>query len=86
MRAFYEQSFHKRFYNFYELQGKDFAKSYKICYVVVNLLRKIIKYVCVALPRGDEIYSHSGDDGRKDPPVPIPNTEVKLSNAESTCG
>ena len=31
-----------------------------------------------------KIYNHSGDDGRKDPPVPIPNTEVKLSNAEST--
>ena len=29
-------------------------------------------------------YNHSGDNGRKDPPVPIPNTEVKLSNAEST--
>ena len=31
------------------------------------------------------IYNHSGDNGRKDPPVPIPNTEVKLSRAESTC-
>ena len=29
-------------------------------------------------------YNHSGDNGRKDPPVPIPNTEVKLSYAEST--
>ena len=27
---------------------------------------------------------HSGDDSREDPPVPIPNTEVKLSYAEST--
>ena len=25
-----------------------------------------------------------GDDSREDPPVPIPNTEVKLSRAEST--
>ena len=25
-----------------------------------------------------------GDDSREDPPVPIPNTEVKLSYAEST--
>ena len=25
-----------------------------------------------------------GDDGKKDPPVPIPNTEVKLSGAEDT--
>ena len=29
-------------------------------------------------------YNHSGDYGRKVPPVPIPNTEVKLSYAEST--
>ena len=29
-------------------------------------------------------YNDSGDNGRKDPPVPIPNTEVKLSYAEST--
>ena len=27
---------------------------------------------------------HVGDDSREDPPVPIPNTEVKLSYAEST--
>lgn len=25
-----------------------------------------------------------GDDGKKDTPVPIPNTEVKLLNAESS--
>ena len=29
--------------------------------------------------------SHSGDDGGEDPPVPIPNTEVKLTCARSTC-
>ena len=33
-----------------------------------------------------EIYNHSGDDGKEDPPVPIPNTEVKLFYAESTYG
>ncbi len=32
------------------------------------------------------IYNHSGDDGKEDPPVPIPNTEVKLFYAESTYG
>ena len=32
-----------------------------------------------------DIY-HSGDDCKEDPPVPIPNTEVKLFNAESTWG
>ena len=36
--------------------------------------------------RHAEIYNHSGDDGKEDPPVPIPNTEVKLFNAESTYG
>ena len=30
-------------------------------------------------------YNHSGDDGKEVPPVPIPNTEVKLFYAESTC-
>ena len=29
--------------------------------------------------------SHSGDNGSEDPPVPIPNTEVKLTRAESSC-
>ena len=28
--------------------------------------------------------SHSGDDSNEDPPVPIPNTEVKLVYVEST--
>ena len=46
---------------------------------------KVIKIVYVR--NGSyEIYSNSGDDGKEDPPVPIPNTEVKLFNAESTCG
>ena len=31
------------------------------------------------------VYNHSGDDGKEVPPVPIPNTEVKLFYAESTC-
>ena len=34
--------------------------------------------------RESGIYNNSGDDGKEDPPVPIPNTEVKLFNAEST--
>ena len=33
----------------------------------------------------DDEYNHSGDDGKEVPPVPIPNTEVKLFYAESTC-
>ena len=31
-----------------------------------------------------ESRSHSGDNEAEDPPVPIPNTEVKLCVAEST--
>ena len=30
------------------------------------------------------VGSHSGDDGDEDPPVPIPNTEVKLIYGESS--
>ena len=30
------------------------------------------------------LYIHCGDDSVEDPPVPIPNTEVKLNCAEST--
>ena len=35
-------------------------------------------------PAETQIYSHCGDDSREVPPVLIPNTEVKLSYAEST--
>ena len=31
------------------------------------------------------LYNNSGDDSNEDPPVPIPNTEVKLIYARSTC-
>ena len=34
-------------------------------------------------PGRDLIYN-GGDDSREDPPVPIPNTEVKLCNAKSS--
>ena len=43
------------------------------------------KFVYVTALKKAEIYNHSGDDGKEDPPVPIPNTEVKLFYAESTC-
>ncbi len=32
----------------------------------------------------EQLYNHCGDDNVEDPPVPIPNTEVKLNRAEST--
>ena len=31
-----------------------------------------------------QLYNHCGDDSVEDPPVLIPNTEVKLDGAEST--
>ena len=55
------------------------------CYVVVNLLKKV-RYKRILFIRKDNKYNHSGDDGKEDPPVPIPNTEVKLFYAESTYG
>ena len=42
--------------------------------------------ICSVSGNACEIYSNSGDDGKEDPPVSIPNTEVKLFNAESTYG
>ena len=57
----------------------------KVCYVVVSLLEGLIK-ISICSCGDTEIYSNSGDDGKEDPPVPIPNTEVKLFYAESTYG
>ena len=37
-----------------------------------------------AFPFKSNKRSHSGDDGDEDPPVPIPNTEVKLIYGESS--
>ena len=52
--------------------------SEKRCIVFKNIIR-------ICLTEYGLIYNHSGDYSRKVPPVPIPNTEVKLSYAESTC-
>ena len=62
----------------------DMRKYLSICYVVVNLLKEGLLNLYVYRESG--IYSHSGGDGKEDPPVPIPNTEVKLFYAESTYG
>ena len=73
----------------------------QFCYVVVSLLKKKTKRSkkeplgkgrgkeerkkkVYCLPKGNK-YNHSGDYGKEVPPVPIPNTEVKLFYAESTC-
>ena len=67
----------------------------KVCYVVVTLRegRAVPKSqerrqerLQMYVYRESGIYNHSGDDGKEDPPVPIPNTEVKLFYAESTYG
>ncbi len=41
-------------------------------------------YSCFNFLLGLDLGSHSGDNGDEDPPVPIPNTEVKLVYGEST--
>ena len=51
-------------------------------------LRKIERqtlYIVYCEENHGDRYNHSGDDGKEVPPVPIPNTEVKLFYAESTC-
>ena len=45
--------------------------------------KQINAYSLIAL-LGLKTGSHSGDDGDEDPPVPIPNTEVKLIYGESS--
>ena len=48
-------------------------------YAVVNLLIENLVYYL-----RKQLYNHCGDDSVEDPPVLIPNTEVKLDCAEST--
>ena len=52
----------------------------------MQLLIFLKDYLQMYVYRENGIYNHSGDDGKEDPPVPIPNTEVKLFYAESTYG
>ena len=51
-------------------------------YAVVSLLEKQTKKRIQWTER--PLYNHCGDDSVEDPPVLIPNTEVKLNCAEST--
>ena len=44
----------------------------------------VITVISMILRLERDLIYHGGDDSREDPPVPIPNTEVKLSYAEST--
>ena len=45
-------------------------------------LRGGVNYIVYTLRK--QLYNHCGDDSVEDPPVLIPNTEVKLDCAEST--
>ena len=46
----------------------------------LSVLKTEKKYIS----RESGLYNHCGDDSVEDPPVLIPNTEVKLYYAEST--
>ena len=60
----------------------DFRNKLSAMQLLIFLKDQLQTYVY----RESGIYNHSGDDGKEDPPVPIPNTEVKLFYAESTYG
>ena len=82
-------SLQEEFYNFYELQEerKILFERRKLAMQLLIFPKEGYKkmyIICYGENRSD-IYNHSGDDGKEDPPVPIPNTEVKLFYAESTC-
>ena len=57
-------------------------KAFKRFYAVVSFQLKQFSIYPVVFYR---LYIHCGDNSLKDPPVLIPNTEVKLQRAESTC-
>ena len=40
--------------------------------------------LCCVVVSVQNILNHTGDDSKRDPPVPIPNTEVKPLSAECT--
>ena len=40
--------------------------------------------VCVPIPHNVYFVNTSGGDSKEDPPVPMPNTEVKLLNVDDT--
>ena len=54
-----------------------------ISYIYANIA-DIYVYLYITYRFKSNKRSHSGDNGDEDPPVPIPNTEVKLVYAEST--
>ena len=56
-------------------------KAFKRFYAVVSF--QLIKF-CIYPVVFYRLYNHCGDNSLKDPPVLIPNTEVKLDCAEST--
>ena len=53
-----------------------------ISYIYANIA-DIYVYLYITYRFKSNKRSHSGDNGDEDPPVPIPNTEVKLVYGES---
>ena len=67
--------------------GKHFLESLKNeCFssIFASFPRKIEGFKNSLYRFKSNKRSHSGDNGDEDPPVPIPNTEVKLVRGEST--
>ena len=55
-------------------------------YIWIREKRKvyILEMIHYLVLRVQDIFKESGDDSKEDPPVPIPNTEVKLFNVDDT--
>ena len=65
-------------------RGLDFdAKSERLIEKRLRKFRSRMLCSCQGVREKDK-FTISGDDGEGVPPVPIPNTEVKLSGAEDT--
>ena len=50
----------------------------------MNLTRNIFYYLNARVNKNDVVHSSYGDFSKRDPPVPIPNTEVKPLYADGT--
>ena len=60
------------------MQGRQGERREMILAYIDRASRRLTKQ------KPENTIQKSGDDGREDPPVPIPNTAVKLSRVEST--
>ena len=60
------------------MQGRQGERREMILAYIDRASRRLTKQI------PENTIQRSGDDGCEDPPVPIPNTAVKLSRVEST--